>query len=158
MEGAMPSFNSVVLLGYLARDPELRYTPQGKAVCDLTIAVNRRYTRQNGEKVEEVAFVDITVWDRMGESCAEYLKKGRAALVAGHLSQDRWEDQETGQKRSKLKIVAERVQFLAGGSKDDAAAPASDGADPEPPVVPDLPPPVPPRGTSGPKPAGKPRR
>src|ERR1051326_3135083 len=95
--------NSVVLLGHLARDPELRYTPQGKAVADFALAVNRRFTKANGEKVEDVAFIDITVWDRMGETCAEYLKKGRAILVAGHLVQDRWKDEQTGQKRSKLK-------------------------------------------------------
>lgn len=137
----MASFNSVVLLGHLARDPELRYTPQGKAVADFTIAVNRKYTKQNGEKVEDVAFIDITVWDRMGESCAEYLKKGRQALVSGHLTQDRWEDPGTGQKRSKLKVVAERVQFLGGGSKD-AETPAAESAPEEPIVIPESPKPA----------------
>jgi len=150
----MASFNQVILMGHLAHDPELRYTPQGKAVADFAVAVNRKYTRQNGEKVEDVAFVDITVWDRMGESCAEYLKKGRAVLVSGHLVQDRWENQQTGQKRSKLKVVAERVQFLGGGSKDDAK-PAEES---EPLVVPEEQASIPPKGTNGSKPAGKPRR
>lgn len=139
----MPSFNSVVLVGHLARDPELRYTGQGKAVCDFAIGVNRTYTKQSGEKVEDVAFVDITVWDRMGEACAEYLKKGRPVLVSGHLIQDRWQDEATGQKRSKLKVVAERVQFLGSGSKDDAA-PVEETPAEEP-----APAPVPPKGTNG---------
>lgn len=155
----MPSFNSVVLVGHMARDPELRYTPQGKAVADFAIAVNRKYTRQNGEKVEDVAFVDITVWDRMGETCAEYLKKGRAVLVSGHLVQDRWQDQQTGQKRSKLKVVAERVQFLGGGSKD-GETPVPESASPEPLVVPEVPPapaPVRPKAANG-NAAQKPRR
>jgi single-strand DNA-binding protein len=155
----MVSFNSTILAGHLARDPELRYTPQGKAVADFTIAVNRKYTRQNGEKVEDVAFIDITVWDRMGETCAEYLKKGRAVLVAGHLVQDRWQDEQTGQKRSKLKVVAERVQFLGGGSKD-GETPLAESASPEPLVVPEepaAPAPVSPKGTNGNR-VGKPRR
>jgi single-strand DNA-binding protein len=134
----MVSFNSVVVAGHLARDPELRYTPQGKAVSDFTVAVNRKFKRQNGEQAEDVAFIDITVWDRMGEACAEYLKKGRAVLVAGHLTQDRWEDPNTGQKRSKLKVVAERVQFLGGGTKD-AETPLAESALPEPLVISDEP-------------------
>jgi len=125
----MASFNKVVLMGHLARDPELRYTPQGVAVCDLTIASNRRYTKQGGEKVEEVTFVDVTVWSRLAEICAEFLKKGRCALVSGRLVQDRWEDQTTGQKRSKLRIVAEEMQFVGGGSKDEEPNPEAPPAD-----------------------------
>ena len=116
----MPNFNSVVLLGRLTRDPELRYTPQGAPVCDFTLAVNRTFTRKDGEKVEEAAFVDVTVWNRLAEVSAEYLKKGRAALICGHLVQDRWEDEATGQKRSKIRIQANTVQFLGSGSKDEA--------------------------------------
>jgi len=117
----MPSFNSVVIMGHLARDPELRYTPQGKAVSNFTVAVNHRYTKEDGEKVEEVAFVDVSVWNRLAETCAEYLKKGRAALVSGRLVQDHWEDKETGQKRSKLRIAAQQVTFVGGGTKDEGS-------------------------------------
>jgi single-strand DNA-binding protein len=152
----MASFSSVVLLGYLSRDPELRYTGQGKAVCDLGVAVNRRFTKQGGEQVEEVAFVDVTVWERQGETCAEYLKKGRAVLVSGHLVQDRWVDESSGQKRSKLKVVAERVQFLAGGSKDDEATPPEEIPAEEISPAP-APAPMPPKGTYGSK-AAKPQR
>lgn len=118
----MASFNHVVLMGHLARDPELRYTPQGKAVAGFTVASSRRYTKADGEKGEEVAFVDVTVWNRMAETCAEYLKKGRAVLVSGRLAQDLWEDKETGQKRSKIKILAQQVTFLGGASKDEESS------------------------------------
>jgi single-strand DNA-binding protein len=161
----MPSFCSVVLLGHLARDPELRYTPQGAAVCELTLAVNRKFTRKGGEEVEEVSFIDVTVWNRTAEVSAEYLKKGRAALVSGRLVQDRWEDGETGQKRSKLKVVADSVQFLGGGSRDDASpeetTPATPAPDPvpaspeEPAALPPAPAPTPAPGRKAP---GKRRR
>ena len=147
----MASFNQVTLLGNLTRDPELRYTPQGVAVCDLALAVNRKFTRKSGEKVDEVAFVDITCWDRLAEIAAEFLKKGRPVLVAGHLTQDRWEEEGTGKKRSKLRVVAETLQFLGSGSKDDAApsqeAPAEEEAAPEAPA------PVRSKGTNGAKPS-----
>ena len=152
----MPSYSSVVLLGHLVRDPELRYTPSGVAVCDFTLAVNRKFTRKDsGEKVEEVAFIDVTVWNRVAEISAEYLKKGRAVLVAGHLQQDHWQDKETGQKRSKLRVVGHTVQFIGGGSQDDAPSddlPVADEAPAEP-----APAPVPPKGSAA-KPPAKPRR
>jgi len=152
----MASFNQVTLLGNLTRDPELRYTPQGVAVCDCSLAVNRRFTKKDGEKVDEVAFVDITCWNRLAEIAAEFLKKGRPVLISGHLTQDRWQDEATGQKRSKLRVVAESLQFLGGGSKDDAHPSEEQAA--EPLVVPEDPAPVPAKGTSGAKPVGKPRR
>jgi single-strand DNA-binding protein len=151
----MPSFNSVVLLGHLARDPELRYTPQGVAVCDFTLATNRKFTRKDGEKAEEVAFVDVTTWMRLAEISAEFLKKGRAVLVSGRLVQDRWQDESTGQKRSKLRVVADAVQFLGGGSKDDAAPSVETPHEEESPAP--APAPVSPKGGSDPK-AAKPRR
>jgi single-strand DNA-binding protein len=122
----MPNANLVVLMGHLTADPELRYTPQGAAVCDFTIASNRRYTKEDGEKQEEVVFVDVTAWRRQAETCAEYLKKGSCAHVEGRLVQESWEDKETGKKRSKLKIVANSVQFVGGGSKDDEPAPEAE--------------------------------
>jgi single-strand DNA-binding protein len=147
----MPSFNQVTLMGNLTRDPELRYTPQGIAVCDLALAVNRKFTKKDGEKVDEVAYVDVTCWNKLAEIAAEFLLKGRPLLVSGRLAQDRWEDEGTGQKRSKLRVVADSLQFLGSGSKDDAApsqeSPAEEAAAPEAPA------PVRSKGTNGAKPA-----
>jgi single-strand DNA-binding protein len=111
----MASFNKVILLGNLTRDPEVRYTPKGTAVADLGIAVNRTYTAENGEKREEVTFVDVTFWGRTAENAGQYLKKGRPVFVEGRLQLDSWDDKTSGQKRSKLKVVGELLQFLGGG-------------------------------------------
>src|SRR6202040_602809 len=115
----MASFNKVILLGNLTRDPEVRYTPKGSAVCDLGIAVNRSYTTDAGEKREEATFVDVTLWGRTAEVAGEYLKKGRPVFIEGRLQLDSWDDKQTGQKRSKLKVVGEGLQLLGsrpGGS------------------------------------------
>jgi single-strand DNA-binding protein len=122
----MASFNSVTLMGNLTRDPELRYTPSGAAVATLGLAVNRRYTDSGGSDHEETLFIDVVVWNKQAESCGQYLKKGRLALVAGRLQQRTWESPE-GQKRSKHEVVAERVQFLPSGSGpgNGAGAPPS---------------------------------
>lgn len=117
----MASFNKVILLGNLTRDPEVRYTPKGSAVCDLGIAVNRVYTTDSGEKREEVAFVDVTLWGRTAEIAGEYLKKGRPVLIEGRLQMDTWDDKQTGQKRSKLKVVGESMQLLSGRPGGTAA-------------------------------------
>ncbi|MDQ6654581.1 MAG: single-stranded DNA-binding protein, partial [Verrucomicrobiota bacterium] len=101
-------------LGNLTRDPEVRYTPKGTAVADLGIAVNRTYTAENGEKREEVTFVDVTFWGRTAENAGQYLKKGRPVFVEGRLQLDSWDDKQSGQKRSKLKVVGELLQFLGG--------------------------------------------
>lgn len=111
----MASLNRVLLIGNLTRDPELKYLPSGSAVCEFSIAVNRNWTdKKTGDKKEEVSFIDIVSWGRTAEICAEYLKKGRSTFVEGRLQQDRWEDQKTGQKRSKIRVNAESVQFLGG--------------------------------------------
>ena len=115
----MASFNKVILMGNLTRDPELRYTPNGAPVTELGIAVNRVYTTKDGDRREEVTFVDVTVWNRQAETCCQYLKKGRPVHVEGFLKLDSWDDKTTGEKRSKLKIEAERVQFI-GSQRDDA--------------------------------------
>jgi single-strand DNA-binding protein len=119
----MASFNKVILLGNLTRDPEVRYTPKGSAVTDLGIAVNRQYTLENGEKREEVTFVDVTFWGRTAEVAGEYLKKGRPIFVEGRLQLDTWDDKQSGQKRSKLKVIGETMQMLggprSGGSSTD---------------------------------------
>ena len=111
----MASFNKVILLGNLTRDPEVRYTPKGSAVCDLGIAVNRVYTTDSGEKREEVTYVDVVLWARLAEIAGEYLKKGRPVFIEGRLQMDSWDDKQTGQKRSKLKVVCEHLQLLGGG-------------------------------------------
>jgi len=110
----MASYNKVFLLGNLTRDPEVRYTPKGSAVADLGIAVNRQYTLDNGEKREEVTFVDVTFWGRTAEVAGEYLKKGRSVFIEGRLQLDTWDDKQSGQKRSKLKVVGEMMQMLGG--------------------------------------------
>ena len=121
----MFNINSVILGGNLTRDPEVRYTPQGTAVANFSLAVNRTYRTKEGEKKEEVCFVDIETWGRQAETCGEYLKKGSPVLVEGRLKLDTWETKE-GQKRSKHKISAIRVQFLPRGTsapQDEAAPP-----------------------------------
>jgi single-strand DNA-binding protein len=120
----MASFNKVILLGNLTRDPEVRYTPKGSAVCDLGVAVNRQYTLDSGEKREEVTFVDVVLWARLAEIAGEYLKKGRPIFIEGRLQMDSWDDKQTGQKRTKLRVIGETMQLLgsrpqgAGGSGD----------------------------------------
>ena len=106
----MASLNKVLLIGRLTRDPEKRYTPSGMAVSELGMAVNRKYKANSGEEREETCFVNVTVWGKTAEMCAEYLRKGSQFFVEGRLKLDEWE--KDGQKRSKLGVVAERVQFL----------------------------------------------
>jgi single-strand DNA-binding protein len=110
----MASFNKVILLGNLTRDPEVRYTPKGTAVTELGMAVNRVYTAENGEKREETTFVDVTLWGRTAEIAGEYLKKGRPVFIEGRLQLDTWDDKQSGQKRSKLKVVGEGLQLIGG--------------------------------------------
>ena len=110
----MASFNKVILLGNLTRDPEVRYTPKGTAVTELCMAVNRVYTAENGEKREDTTFVDVTLWGRTAEIAGEYLKKGRPVFIEGRLQLDTWDDKQSGQKRSKLKVVGEGLQLLGG--------------------------------------------
>lgn len=109
----MANFNRIILLGNLTRDPELRYTPNNAPVCSFDLAVNRSFTTQAGERRDEVCFITIVAWGKQAETCAEYLSKGRAALVEGRLSQRSWETPD-GQKRSKHEVVADRVQFIGG--------------------------------------------
>lgn len=122
----MASFNKVILIGNLTRDPQVRYTPGGSAVCEIGLAVNRSwFDKQTNTKKEEVTFVDVTLWGRDAEVAGEYLAKGRPVLIEGRLSLDTWDDKATGQKRSKLKVTAERMQML-GGKRDEHEAPAAD--------------------------------
>lgn len=113
----MASVNKVMLIGNLTRDPEVRYTPKGSAVADLGLAINRYFTLENGEKREETTFVDVVLWGRQAELAQQYLSKGRPVFIEGRLQLDSWEDKTTGQKRSKLRVVGEVMQFL-GSPKD----------------------------------------
>jgi single-strand DNA-binding protein len=123
----MASFNKVLLLGNLTRDPEVRYTPKGSAVCDLGIAVNRQYTLENGEKREEVTYVDVVLWSRLAEIAGEYLKKGRPVFIEGRLQMDSWEDKQSGQKRTKLRVVGETMQLLGSRPSGGGGAPPEAG-------------------------------
>jgi single-strand DNA-binding protein len=133
----MASFNKVLLLGNLTRDPEVRYTPKGSAVADLGIAVNRQYTLENGEKREEVTFVDVTFWGRTAEVAGEYLKKGRPVFIEGRLQLDTWDDKQSGQKRSRLKVIGENMQMLgtARGGVDEGDSGRSGKPAPPPKAV-----------------------
>ncbi|MEZ5405482.1 MAG: single-stranded DNA-binding protein [Verrucomicrobiia bacterium] len=107
----MSSLNKVFLMGNLTRDPEVRYTPKGTAVTDISIAINTVYRTQEGDEKEEVTYVDIVTWGRQAETCGQYLTKGAPVFVEGRLQLDQWEDKD-GQKKSRLRVRAERVQFL----------------------------------------------
>jgi single-strand DNA-binding protein len=120
----MANFNKAFIMGNLTRDPELRYLPNGTAVTTFTIASNRVYTLQSGEKKEEATFMRVVVWGRRAETCGEYLAKGSSAFVEGRLQSRTWEGQD-GQKRSTVEIVADNVQFLGRPRKDGQTASAS---------------------------------
>jgi len=135
----MASLNKVFLIGNLTRDPDLRYTPGGAAVCSFGVAVNRRYTTARGEDREDTCFVDVDAWGKWGEACNTYLRKGSPVLIEGRLRLDQWEDRETGARRSKLMVVAEHGQFLGrprSGDFDDgppeSGPPRRRGGRPEP--------------------------
>ena len=113
----MASLNKVHLIGNLTRDIELRYTPKGSAVADMSIAVNRKWKDEGGAVHEEVTFVEIAIWSKTAESCAKYLKKGSPVYVEGRLELQSWNDKQTGEKRSKMHVVADGVQFLGGGQQ-----------------------------------------
>lgn len=111
----MANLNKVMLIGNLTRDPELRYTPKGTAVAELGMAVNRIRTNDQGQRQEDTTFIDVTLWGRQAELAQQYLSKGRSVYIEGRLQMDTWEDRSTGQKRSKLKVVGENMQFIGGG-------------------------------------------
>ncbi len=156
----MASFNKVILIGNLTRDPELKYTPKGTAVAKLGLAVNRSWKTETGETREEVTFIDVDAFGRQAEVIGQYLKKGRPLMVEGRLKLDQWDDKTTGQKRSRLGVVLESFQFLDSGrggesgggeggggeyaprpaqrpSRPAPAAPAAAASDPDMPPVED---------------------
>ena len=134
----MASFNKVILMGNLTRDPQVRYTGSGTAVTDVGLAVNRTwFDKQANKRREEVTFVDVTLWGRTAEVAGEYLAKGRPVLIEGRLQLDQWDDKETGQKRSKLHVVGENMTMLpsgggggGGGPRPGGGAPASSSPPP----------------------------
>jgi single-strand DNA-binding protein len=136
----MANLNKVMLIGNVTRDPEVKYTPKGTAVAEVGLAVNRVYTPEGGEKREETTFVDITFWGRQADIVGEYAKKGRSIYVEGRLQLDTWDDKQSGQKRSRLRVVGEQVQLLGSrpgagqagnrGDFDGGGAPAPRPANP----------------------------
>lgn len=155
----MASYNKVILLGNLTRDPELRVTPKGTAICQFGLAVNRKFKDASGALREEVTFVDIEAWDKQGENISKFCTKGSPLLVEGRLKLDTWDDKTSGQKRSKLKIVLENFQLIGG--RGEGGAPSSGGGagegegDSSPSVARHTPPPrsAPPAGRPAPAPA-----
>lgn len=151
----MASFNKVILMGNLTRDPEMRYTPKGTAIAKIGLAVNRTWRTDTGELKEEVTFVDVDVFGRQAENVSQYLRKGSGIFIEGRLKLDTWEDKQTQQKRSKLGVIAESVRFIgaprsAEGGEGAAPAPSAPVARPprpapakpqEPHVDSDVPPP-----------------
>ena len=117
----MANLNAVFLIGNLTRDPELKYIPSGAAVANFGLAINRSYTTQDGERKEDTCFVDIETWGKLAENCTNYLTKGRPVCVGGRLNFNSWETAD-GQKRSKLTVVANNVQFLGQRGEIDTVA------------------------------------
>jgi len=120
----MANLNRVLLIGNLTRDPEVRYTPKGTAVAEIGLAVNRIYSGEDGEKKEETTFVDVTLWARQAEVAGQYLKKGRPVFIEGRLQLDTWDDKQTGQKRSRLRVVSENLQLLGSRQEGESSSPA----------------------------------
>jgi single-strand DNA-binding protein len=145
----MPSYNKVILMGNLTRDPELRYTPSGQAVADFRIAINRRSRTPEGERRDSTTFVDVTAWGRQAELINEYFSKGSSILLDGRLSLDEWTGDD-GQRRSKLRVVLEAFQFVTPRGQTRAAAPPP--GEPAPPPGEPAPPAAPPRGEAAPPP------
>lgn len=127
----MPDLNRVILAGRLTRDPELRYIPSGSAVCRLGLAVSRFFKGRDGERKEDTLYVDVTVWEKQAEYVGQRLRQGAPLLVEGRLKSDTWEDKQTGQKRTRIEVVAQRIQELSwsnergqGPAAPPAAAPS----------------------------------
>lgn len=121
----MANLNKVMLIGNLTRDPELRVTPKGTAICQFSLAVNRKYKGADGNDAEEVVFVDLEAWGKTGETISKYCTKGKPLFVEGRLKLDQWEDKTTKEKRSRMKVVVEQFQFLGDGRAATGGAPAA---------------------------------
>ena len=123
----MPTLNKVFLLGNLTRDPDLRGLPSGQSVCEMRMAITRRYIT-NGKEVDETCFVDVVVWGRSANNCKQFLTKGSQIMVEGRLQLDQWEDRNGGGQRSKLRVVAEQVQFMNRRPAEGGAYPPRENA------------------------------
>ena len=138
----MANVNTVILIGTLTRDPELKYLPKGTAVAQVSLAINRTWSDDSGTKKEEVTFVDVDVFGRTAENVGQYMRKGSPILIEGRLRLDQWDDKQTGQKRSKLKVIGESMQMLGGprggggGDGDESERPARPGKSTPPPKSP----------------------
>lgn len=130
----MPSYNHCTLVGNLTKDPELRYTPKGTAIAEIGLAINRRWKDEGGQQKESTTYCDITFFGRSAEIIKEYCKKGHPLLLSGRLETDEWNDKQTGQKRTKLKIVGETFQLLSGkessGEREQQNRPPSENRPP----------------------------
>ena len=138
----MASFNKVILMGNLTRDPELRYTPSGTAIAKMGLAVNRVWHDAEGQQKEEVTFVDVDAFGKQAETIGQYMQKGRPILVEGRLKLDQWEDKNTGQNRSRLGVVLERFTFVGGGGGQAGGGDAAPQQSAPPPSEPAGGPPV----------------
>lgn len=127
----MASFNKVILMGNLTRDPQLRYTPANMAVCDFGVATNRKYKTGSGEEREDVCFVDCSAWGKQAEVINQYLTKGRGIMLEGRLKLDQWDDKQGGGKRSKLTVVVESFQFVGGRDQQGGGGGGGGGMDDE---------------------------
>ena len=128
----MASFNKVILMGNLTRDPELRYTPKGTAVAKLGLAVNRSWRNAEGQQQDETTFVDVDAFGKQAETLGQYMQKGRPILIEGRLKLDQWEDKNTGQNRSKLGVILEKFSFVGGGSQNGGTTSPSQATAPPP--------------------------
>ena len=132
----MASFNKVILMGNLTRDPELRYTPKGTAIARIGLAVNRVWTTETGEKKEEVTFVDCDAFGKTAETIAQYIKKGSPILIEGRLRLHTWDDKQTNQKQSKLRVDVETFKFVGPSNREGGSpAPPRPAATPARPAV-----------------------
>lgn len=120
----MANLNKVFLIGNLTRDPELRVTPKGTSICAFSLAINRKFRDEAGGDREEVTYVDVEAWGKAGETISKYVTKGRPLFVEGRLRLDQWEDKQTKEKRSRMKVVLDNFQFLGAPPAAGAAAPA----------------------------------
>jgi single-strand DNA-binding protein len=126
----MPSLNKVLLMGNLTRDPELRVTPKGTSICQFSLAINRQFKMESGETREEVIYVDVEAWGKQGETIAKYVTKGRPLYVEGRLRLDQWEDKNTKEKRSRMKVVLEQFQFLGDSRGGPGGGPSGGPGEP----------------------------
>jgi single-strand DNA-binding protein len=124
----MASFNKVILIGNLTRDVELKYLPKGTAVCNLSLAVNRRWKNEAGEEKEDVYFAECKAFGKQAETLAQYVRKGNPLMIEGRLTREEWDDKKTGDKRSTTRIMIETFQFLKERSEGAASAPRQESA------------------------------